>query len=404
MKVEFAYDYTGRCFERKEYSLAGGSWNLDRTVYIVYDEYKQIAEYVNGVLHQQYAWDIAGLDTVAFMSKNNSTYMYWTDGNKNVLKVFDASGEQAGYAYDPFGRVTSASGALANDNPFRFSSEYHNDTTGLVEYIYRKYDPVFGRWISRDPIEEQGGVNVYVMVDNSVIHYDDYLGYVKGGGNYIIVDLAAVRRNALRWNRSGRFASKSDYIRQATSSNKFVGTDYHLTSISSLALSIPGILYSYYLDKAEHDLKSVVKNIGALRLIQQHASMPYCNKGSYIYEGKIVCGGIIEDDMISKGGFELPSVKYPLKNLGVPVDIALALLNVPQTSVSLGGTISKMPIATLHYRPKVEMAWRCLSSSRLRWQINIVGYPQKSLIKMEVKESGYFNQIVSGICCQCKGR
>ena len=40
---------------------------------------KQIAEYVNEELHQQYAWDIAGLDTVAFMSKSNSVYMYWTD-------------------------------------------------------------------------------------------------------------------------------------------------------------------------------------------------------------------------------------------------------------------------------------------------------------------------------------
>ena len=34
-KVEFAYDYMGRCFERKEYTAANGSWNLDKTVYIV---------------------------------------------------------------------------------------------------------------------------------------------------------------------------------------------------------------------------------------------------------------------------------------------------------------------------------------------------------------------------------
>jgi RHS repeat-associated protein len=175
-RVEFAYDYMGRCFERKEYTAANGSWNLDKTIYIVYDEYKQIAEYVNGELYQQYAWDVAGLDTVAFMGKNNSTYMYWTDGNKNVLKLFDATGVQASYSYDPFGKVTTAEGLLAVDNPFRFSSEYHNNITSLVEYIYRKYDPVMGRWINRDPIEEQGGLNIYGSTNNSPLSIYDNLG------------------------------------------------------------------------------------------------------------------------------------------------------------------------------------------------------------------------------------
>ena len=175
-KVEFSYDYMGRCFERKEYTASNGSWNLDKTVYIVYDDYKQIAEYVNEELHQQYAWDSAGLDTVAFMSKSNSVYMYWTDGNKNVLKLFDTAGEQASYSYDPFGKITTAEGSLAAENPFRFSSEYHNDITGLVEYIYRKYDPSLGRWINRDPVEEQGGVNLYTMCKNNIVALYDERG------------------------------------------------------------------------------------------------------------------------------------------------------------------------------------------------------------------------------------
>lgn len=175
-KVEFSYDYMGRCFERKEYTASNDSWNLDKTVYIVYDDYKQIAEYENEELYQQYAWDSVGLDTVAFMSKGNSVYMYWTDGNKNVLKLFDTAGEQASYSYDPFGKVTTAEGSLAADNPFRFSCEYHNDITGLVEYIYRKYDPSLGRWINRDPVEEQGGMNLYVNSLNSVVFIIDGLG------------------------------------------------------------------------------------------------------------------------------------------------------------------------------------------------------------------------------------
>lgn len=195
-KVEFAYDYMGRCFERKEYTAVNNSWNLDQTVYIVYDEYKQIAEYVNGELHQQYAWDVAGLDTVAFMGKNNSTYMYWTDGNKNVLKLFDATGILASYSYDPFGKVATSEGLLATDNPFRFSSEYHNDITGLVEYIYRKYDSNMGRWINRDPIEEQGGANLYRITYNNSIDLFDTKGLF--GLSVKLLSIYAIRFYSMR--------------------------------------------------------------------------------------------------------------------------------------------------------------------------------------------------------------
>jgi hypothetical protein len=34
-------------------------------------------------------------------------------------------------------------------------------TTGVTDYTYRYYDPVTGRWPSRDPIEEEGGINMY---------------------------------------------------------------------------------------------------------------------------------------------------------------------------------------------------------------------------------------------------
>ncbi len=39
-------------------------------------------------------------------------------------------------------------------------------TTGVTDYTYRWYDPLTGRWPSRDPIEEQGGINLYGLVDN----------------------------------------------------------------------------------------------------------------------------------------------------------------------------------------------------------------------------------------------
>jgi hypothetical protein len=50
---------------------------------------------------------------------------------------------------------------------------------GVIYYGYRYYDPVTGRWPSRDPIEEEGGINLYGFVGNSGTNTSDYLGNIS---------------------------------------------------------------------------------------------------------------------------------------------------------------------------------------------------------------------------------
>jgi RHS repeat-associated protein len=61
-------------------------------------------------------------------------------------------------------------------NPFRFSTKYFDNETGLGYWGYRYYSPNLGRWINRDPIEEQGGINLYLFVSNDPINEIDFLG------------------------------------------------------------------------------------------------------------------------------------------------------------------------------------------------------------------------------------
>ena len=75
-------------------------------------------------------------------------------------------------AYEPFGQCRHAG---ASTSTFRFSSEYHDDETGLVYYNYRHYSTNLGRWISREPIGEDGGANLYGMVYNNIINIYDLL-------------------------------------------------------------------------------------------------------------------------------------------------------------------------------------------------------------------------------------
>ena len=62
---------------------------------------------------------------------------------------------------------------MAKANPFRFSTKYQDDETDLVYYGYRYYNASTGRWLSRDPIGEKGGANLYGFVRNEPnSHYD----------------------------------------------------------------------------------------------------------------------------------------------------------------------------------------------------------------------------------------
>ena len=51
--------------------------------------------------------------------------------------------------------------------------------SGVFFYGHRYYDPVTGRWPSRDPIGERGGVNLYGFVGNDGVDFWDFLGREK---------------------------------------------------------------------------------------------------------------------------------------------------------------------------------------------------------------------------------
>ncbi len=99
---------------------------------------------------------------------------YSHDGNKNASEVIASDGSLAAhYDYAPFGAVAAQRGTSAASNPWRFSSEYAEDDTATVYYNYRHYEPVTGRWMSRDPIEEDGGWGLYLWcANNSAIRFD----------------------------------------------------------------------------------------------------------------------------------------------------------------------------------------------------------------------------------------
>ena len=132
-------------------------------------------------------------------ASSSEDYVYCYDANGNVGQLVAYSADVlddgqppqalgtawhvnrlvARYDYDPYGAIVGPDtdddgdfdeydepGTYAAANPIRFSTKYWDDETGLGCWGYRYYDLRLGRWMSRDPIGEAGGVNLYAYVAN----------------------------------------------------------------------------------------------------------------------------------------------------------------------------------------------------------------------------------------------
>ena len=78
------------------------------------------------------------------------------------------------------GDATPAHGGFADTFLFKFSTKCRDPETGLYYYGRRYYRPPLGCWLSRDPIEEDGGLNLYAIVGNDPVNKWDYLGMAVG--------------------------------------------------------------------------------------------------------------------------------------------------------------------------------------------------------------------------------
>src|SRR5208337_5547999 len=122
---------------------------------------------------------------------------YHADGNGNITYLEDSSQDlAASYVYDSYGNAISSYGSLASANTHRFSSKEYMAGPGLYYYLYRFYDPSLERWPNRDPIEEEGGLNLYAYVDNNPVNEIDPLGLIEEGAAELAAEPTLLMDNA----------------------------------------------------------------------------------------------------------------------------------------------------------------------------------------------------------------
>jgi RHS repeat-associated protein len=109
---------------------------------------------------------------------NGTSYYFTRDHLGSVREMADSTGAaHAQYEYDPYGVRTKVSGNL--DADFGFTGYWHHGPSGLDLSLYRAYSPTLGRWLSRDPIGEVGGLNLYGYVHGNPLNKIDTSGLMS---------------------------------------------------------------------------------------------------------------------------------------------------------------------------------------------------------------------------------
>ncbi len=165
--------------------------NATETRHYYYNaQWRAVEERVEGAatpVDRQYTWGLrdrwdllrrkrsvaTSLDETLYVLRDYLDPVALVDGSGNVLER---------YAYDAFGNVRFLAPDYTSrtesdfDWTFLFHGEFLDQNTNLYNYGYRYYSANLGRWLSRDPIGEDGGLNLYTMLGNYGIGTVDFLG------------------------------------------------------------------------------------------------------------------------------------------------------------------------------------------------------------------------------------
>ena len=109
-------------------------------------------------------------------------------GNEKLFYVSDRLGSvretvnqdcliTARMRYSAYGMTRTELPIFIGKTPdYRYAGLFFHEQSGLYLAVFRLYDPTSGRWISRDPIGEEGGINLFSYADNSPVTETDVAG------------------------------------------------------------------------------------------------------------------------------------------------------------------------------------------------------------------------------------
>ena len=127
------------------------------------------------------AYYVYGMGLISKVTPSGSAYYYHYNNLGSTVAMTDSSGNIVNkYAYDPYGKVLSQVEGISN--PFKYVGAFGvmDEGNGLLYMRARYYDPITGRFISKDPIGWAGGLNLYNYVGGNPVNWVDPWGLAPG--------------------------------------------------------------------------------------------------------------------------------------------------------------------------------------------------------------------------------
>ena len=203
------------------------------------------------------------------------------DGNASALRTVFGMEAMDRRQYGTSTTSALPPGGLALVNPFRFSSEFHDDELGLVYYNYRYYNPQLGRWTKRDPLPNKTIINYYFINANDILNKIDHLG--EWWTN-------------IHRDKTTLWAQDLNYLKEAA---QLIGEyDEKIDSFWGWRGPLPGVGEQGY-----HFNRSTGGTDSRLKYYEQHLRM-----------AKFYCSAHRYDKNHEKAGQELGSALHPLQD------------------------------------------------------------------------------------------
>lgn len=135
---------------------------------------------------RQFVWGLRYLDDLVLRDLGTQRF-YALHDYFNCTAIVDTTGTvQERYGYNAFGQGRVMDGSFASRTTSLYTWEtmyggYRWDSeTGFYQVRNRYLHPTLGRWLTRDPIGYQGGINLYAYVENRSLNRVDYFGLESG--------------------------------------------------------------------------------------------------------------------------------------------------------------------------------------------------------------------------------
>ena len=157
------------------------AWKSDASgrLYYLYDGSDPVAELdSSGNIQAVNTFGAGGLVSRRTAATNASVF-YTFDERGNVAQRLDSYGSVLSTdLYDAFGgrTGTASQSTSSSGDPWGFVGQWGYQTdneTGLVLCTHRFYDPQQGRFLTRDPLGYDGGVNLYGYTANNPVNWMD---------------------------------------------------------------------------------------------------------------------------------------------------------------------------------------------------------------------------------------